>query len=221
MKLYLDSADTKAIKYYNEYLHIDGVTTNPSIVTKSGRGFEEVISEIIEVLSDDQSLFVQVVSEDFEGIMAEAQYINSLRSANTYVKIPVTPVGYKAIKECKKLGILVLATAVYTAEQGFLAAMAGADCVAPYVNRMDNLGDGVQNVIELIEMLEINNMNCEVVAASFKNVNQVHQLMVAGVHCLTLPIDVVDKMFNNLHTNQAVADFTSDWEKAYNIKTLK
>lgn len=221
MKLYLDSADTKAIKYYNDHIHIDGVTTNPSILAKSGHKFDEVIKEIIEILNEEQSLFIQVVSTDLKGMIEEAKFINSLRKQNIYVKIPVSENGFLAIKECKKLGIKVLATAIYTAEQGYFAAMIGADCVAPYVNRMENLGDGIQNVIDLIEMLEINGMSCEVVAASFKNVSQVHNLMVAGIHCLTLPIDVVDMMFHNLSTNQAVEDFTNDWKKTYNIEKLK
>ena len=100
-----------------------------------------------------------------KGIMEEAKAISKLRKKNMYVKIPVTHEGLKAIKECKKLGIHTLATAIYTADQAFLAAMNGAEYLAPYVNRMDNYGDGVGNVKDLIEMLRVNHMDSKVVAA--------------------------------------------------------
>ena len=169
MELILDSSNIEQIKDLNELLHVSGVTTNPTIITKSGRSFEDVVNDLIAVLDEEQMLFIQAVSTDVAGIVEEAKYIASLRKKNMYVKIPVTHEGLKAIKECKKLGIGVLATAIYTADQAFLAAMNGADYLAPYVNRMDNYGDGVENVKDLITMLKVNNMNAKVVAASFKN----------------------------------------------------
>ena len=167
MELILDSSNIEQIKDLNELLHVSGVTTNPTIITKSGRSFEDVVNDLIAVLDEEQMLFIQAVSTDVAGIVEEAKYIASLRKKNMYVKIPVTHEGLKAIKECKKLGIGVLATAIYTADQAFLAAMNGADYLAPYVNRMDNYGDGVENVKDLITMLKVNNMNAKVVAASF------------------------------------------------------
>lgn len=221
MELILDTADTKAIRYFNEYLTIDGVTTNPSIITKTNREFDDVIKEILSILNEDQALYIQVISTTYEGMIEEAKYINSLRENNIYVKIPVTETGLKAIKECKKLGIKVLATAIYGAEQGFLAALSGADCLAPYVNRMDNFGDGVQTVLDLIQMLKVNNMNTKIVAASFKNTQQVHKLICGGIHAVTLPTDVLTNMMQHPMSDAAVDTFTSDWKKTYNRKTLK
>ncbi len=223
MELILDTADTQQIAFFNEYLTLDGVTTNPSIITKSGKDFNVVINEILEILNDEQDLYIQVVSEDFEGIVEEAKYIATLRPNNPehiYVKIPVTNAGLKAIKAVKKLGIKVLATAIYTADQAFLAALSGADAVAPYVNRMCNFGDGVQNVIDLINMLDVNMMDTKIVAASFKNTDQVHQLIVNGIQSVTVPTDVLANMMNHPATDSAVAGFTSDWNKAYNKTKL-
>lgn len=221
MELILDTADVQAIKKYNEYLTIDGVTTNPTIITKSGKPFDVVISEILEILDDNQSLYVQVLATTCDEIVEEAAYIHSLREKNIYAKIPVTNEGLKAIKLCKQRGFHVLATAIYSAEQGFLAALSGADCLAPYVNRMDNLGNGVQNVLDLVEMLRINNMNTRVIAASFKNTSQVHSLIKGGIQAVTVPTDVLQNMMDHPMTDIAVDTFSKDWKTAYNRTTLK
>ncbi|MEG2801233.1 MAG: transaldolase family protein, partial [Longicatena sp.] len=188
MELILDTADTQAIKELNELLCIQGVTTNPTIITKSGKPFDEVVKEIIAILNENQKLFIQVVSTTCDEMVEEARYICSLRPKNMVVKIPVTNEGYKAIKKCKALGLEVLATAIYTSQQAFLAALSGADYLAPYVNRMDNYGDGVLDVIDLLAMLKNANMQTKVIAASFKNTQQVHSLLVAGIQAITLPV---------------------------------
>ena len=221
MELILDSSNIEQIKDLNELLHVSGVTTNPTIITKSGRSFEDVVNDLIAVLDEEQMLFIQAVSTDVAGIVEEAKYIASLRKKNMYVKIPVTHEGLKAIKECKKLGIGVLATAIYTADQAFLAAMNGADYLAPYVNRMDNYGDGVENVKDLITMLKVNNMNAKVVAASFKNTRQVHQLIKAGIQAVTIPCDVAYNMIDHPGTAIAVDEFSENWKKAYGKTTLR
>ena len=220
MELIIDSSDIQSIKELNELLTIKGVTTNPTIITKSQRPAEDVIQDLVDLLDDDQLLFIQAVQTDTAGIIEEAKYIASLRKKNTYVKIPVTHEGLKAIKEVHKLGIGILATAIYTADQGFLAAMNGADYLAPYVNRMDNYGDGVQNVVELIEMLKVNNMPTKVVAASFKNTRQVHELIHAGIQAVTIPVDVAFNMINHPGTTIAVDEFSANWQKAYGRNTL-
>lgn len=221
MELILDTADTSAIKHFNEYLTIDGVTTNPTIITKSKKEFHTVIDDILSILNDDQALYVQVLATDCAGIVEEAKYIHSLRKQNIYAKIPVSNEGLKAIKECKKLGIKVLATAIYSAEQGFLAALSGADALAPYVNRMDNLGNGVENVLDLIQMLKVNNLPTKIIAASFKNTRQVHELIKGGIQAVTVPTDVLQNMMDHPMTDIAVDTFTKDWENAYNRTTLK
>lgn len=221
MELILDSSDVKKIKELNELLTVTGVTTNPTIITKSGRAFEDVVKDLIDVLHEDQLLFIQAVSTDVEGIVEEAKYIVSLRKKNMYVKIPVTHEGLKAIKKCKELGIGVLATAIYTADQAFLAAMNGADYLAPYVNRMDNYGDGVENVKDLITMLKVHEMKAKIVAASFKNTRQVHELIKAGIQAVTIPCDVAFALIDHPGTSIAVEEFSEHWKDAYGKTTLR
>lgn len=221
MELIIDSSNIEQIRELNDLLTITGVTTNPTILTKSGREAMDVVKDLCDVLSEDQLLFIQTVQTSFEGIMEEAKMISSIRNKNMYVKIPVTHEGLRAIKECKKLGIHTLATAIYTADQAFLAAMNGAEYLAPYTNRMCNYGDGVQDVKDLIEMLRVNHMPAKVIAASFKNTYQVHELIKAGIQAVTVPCDVLYQMIDHPGTKIAVGEFSVNWQRAYNRNTLE
>lgn len=221
MELIIDSSNIEQIKELNDLLTITGVTTNPTILTISGREAMDVVKDLCEVLSEDQLLFIQTVQTSFEGIMEEAKMISSIRNKNMYVKIPVTHEGLRAIKECKKLGIHTLATAIYTADQAFLAAMNGAEYLAPYTNRMCNYGDGVQDVKDLIEMLRVNHMPAKVIAASFKNTYQVHELIKAGIQAVTVPCDVLYQMIDHPGTKIAVGEFSVNWQRAYNRNTFE
>lgn len=221
MELIIDSSNIEQIKELNDLLTITGVTTNPTILTKSGREAMDVVKDLCEVLSEDQLLFIQTVQTSFEGIMEEAKMISSIRNKNMYVKIPVTHEGLRAIKECKKLGIHTLATAIYTADQALLAAMNGAEYLAPYTNRMCNYGDGVQDVKDLIEMLRVNHMPAKVIAASFKNTYQVHELIKAGIQAVTVPCDVLYQMIDHPGTKIAVGEFSVNWQRAYNRNTFE
>lgn len=221
MEFILDTADLEAVKQLDELLTIEGVTTNPSIITKSGKTPEQVIKEFVEYLRPEQKFFVQVVSTDYEQMLEEARYICSLRPKNTYVKIPVTHNGYKAIKQLKSEGLGVLATAIYSADEAFLAAMNGADYLAPYVNRMCNYGDGIGQVLDLLQMLESQGFeNTKVIAASFKNVEQVHALIAAGIQSVTVPPEVVFTMIDHPGTKIAVDEFSVAWREAYGRDTL-
>ena len=221
MEFILDTADLEAVKQLDELLTIEGVTTNPSIITKSGKTPEQVIKEFVEYLRPEQKFFVQVVSTDYEQMLEEARYICSLRPKDTYVKIPVTHNGYKAIKQLKSEGLGVLATAIYSADEAFLAAMNGADYLAPYVNRMCNYGDGIGQVLDLLQMLETQGFeNTKVIAASFKNVEQVHALIAAGIQSVTVPPEVVFTMIDHLGTKIAVDEFSVAWREAYGRDTL-
>ena len=215
MELILDTANIEDIKDLYTYLCIDGVTTNPSIASKEGKNFATLIKEIDEVVDEETPIHAQVVSTRFEDMIEEALYISGLRK-NMYVKIPVTKDGLRAIKELKKQGINITATAICTAHQGFLAAKAGADYVAPYVNRLDNIsGDGVSVVTDLINILNTYNMNTKVLAASFKNCQQVLDLMKVGVHSVTVPTDICRTMMNHLLTDWSVDKFIEDWSNAF------
>ena len=220
MEFILDTADINAIKEYDSLLTLAGVTTNPTIITRSGKQPEEVFSEIIAYLKPEQKFFVQAVSRDVDGILAEARYINGLREKNTYVKIPVTLTGLKAIKAAKAEGLNVLATTIYSADVAFLAALNGADYLAPYVNRMCNYGDGVGQTIDLIQMLAAQGLDTKVMAASFKNVEQVHELIAAGIQAVTVPPEIVKQMLEHPGIEIAVGEFDKTWEKTYGRNTL-
>lgn len=219
MELILDTANLNDIKYLYDYLCIDGVTTNPSIVSKEGKEFEILIKEIDEIIDQDTPIHAQVVSTKFEDMVEEALFISGLRK-NIYVKIPVTKEGLKAIKELKKQGIKITATAIFTAHQGFLAAKAGADYVAPYVNRLDNISaDGISVVSDLVRILDTYNMKTKVLAASFKNCQQVLELMKSGVHSVTVPADICNAMMSHPLTNWSVEKFTEDWYSTFGENT--
>ena len=221
MEFFIDSADIEAIRELCEYLPIDGVTTNPTIIAKSGKEPEQVFAELAEVLTDDQKIIAQVVSLDYDGVLAEAEKIAQVRGGkNIVVKIPVTCEGLRAIPAVKAKGICVLATGIYSPDQAFWAAKAGADYLAPYVNRMCNYGDGVGQVAELVETLAVYGFEAKVCAASFKNVDQVHQLLAAGVPAITVAPDVIRAMVAHPGTAIAMEEFTANWQKAYGRTTL-
>lgn len=216
MEFFIDSADIEQIKTLNAILPIDGVTTNPTILTKSGKTPEQALSDIFEELSEDQKVFVQVVARDYEGILQEARSIASLREGkNVLVKIPVTHQGLRAIPALKAEGIRILSTGIYSADQAFWAAKAGADYLAPYVNRMCAYGNGVDQVAELVDTLAIYHLDAKVCAASFKNADQVHQLLAVGCPALTVAPDVIYSMIDHPGTAIAVDEFTSNWQRAY------
>ena len=153
MKLIVDHADLDQIKEMFEYFPVSGVTTNPTIITRTGKDPYEVLKSIREFIGADAELHAQVISSDAEGMMAEAKEMRETVGGNFYVKIPTTKEGLKAIKNLKKEGFKVTATAVYTSIQAYLAAEAGADYVAPYLNRIDNLGyESRQHAISMISL---------------------------------------------------------------------
>ena len=219
MELFLDTADAQAVKELSETLTIAGVTTNPTIITRSGKTLERVIDEMCKTLAPNQKSFFQVIATDFDGILEETRRICALRE-NAYAKIPVTPVGLKAIKAAKAEGLNVLATAIYSADQAFLAAMNGADYLAPYVNRMCNYGDGVGQVAELVNMLATNGLPSKICAASFKNTEQVHDMICVGAQSVTVAPDIVWTMVKHPGTGIAVEEFSAAWENSFGRRTM-
>lgn len=220
MELMLDTADADAVRELSEKLTISGVTTNPTIITKSGKTPEQVAHEMLSVLDDDQKFFMQSIATDFDGIMADARAICAQRSRNMYVKIPVTRDGLRAIKAAKAEGLNVLATAIYSADEAFFAAMNGADYLAPYVNRMCNYGDGEGQVADLLDMLAANGLPSKVMAASFKNGGQVHDMIRMGIHSVTVAPDVVWGMVDHPGTGIAVDEFSTAWDAAFSRSTF-
>ncbi|WEV53209.1 hypothetical protein OZX74_07940 [Bifidobacterium sp. ESL0798] len=213
MKLIIDDADTEAIKRLVEYYPIDGVTTNPSILAKAGRPPFEVLHEIRSIIGPDRELHAQVVARDAKGMVADAHRIVKELGDNTFPKVPSVPEGFKAIKQLSGEGINVTATAIYTPLQAFIAAKAGAVYAAPYINRIDNMGyDGVGVACKIHDIFKANNLHCEVLAASFKNSQQVLDLAVHGVGAATIASSVIDSLTKNAAIDAAVDDFVADFE---------
>ncbi|GCA67717.1 transaldolase [Mediterraneibacter butyricigenes] len=216
MKLIVDHADLDQIKEMFEYFPVSGVTTNPTIITRTGKDPYEVLKSIREFIGADAELHAQVISSDAEGMMAEAKVMRETVGGNFYVKIPTTKEGLKAIKNLKKEGFKVTATAVYTSIQAYLAAEAGADYVAPYLNRIDNLGyDGIQTACDIHDIFENNGYQTKVLAASFKNTQQVLELAKYGVGAATVAPDVIRNFVNNVAVDSAVDAFVKDFNATY------
>lgn len=213
MKLVIDNADINEIKRICEFYPVDGVTTNPSIIAKAKRDPYDVLKEIRAFIGSDMELHAQVISGDAEAMAEEGRCIVKELGANTYVKIPSTVEGLKAIRILRGEGILVTATAIYNKMQAFLAAKAGAQYVAPYVNRIDNLGsNGVGTVKEIHDMLKRNHLQTEVLAASFKNAYQVQELCEYGVGAVTIDPVVIDSLIKNDSVTAALEVFVNEFE---------
>ena len=216
MKLIVDHADLDQIKEMFEYFPVSGVTTNPTIITRTGKDPYEVLKSIREFIGADAELHAQVISSDAEGMMAEAKVMRETVGVNFFVKIPTTKEGLKAIKNLKKQGFQITATAVYTSIQAYLAAEAGADYVAPYLNRIDNLGyDGIQTACDIHDIFENNGYQTKVLAASFKNTQQVLELAKYGVGAATVAPDVIRNFVNNVAVDSAVDAFVKDFNATY------
>ena len=213
MKLIIDDAHIDQIKKIYEFYPVDGVTTNPSILAKSGRKPYEVLREIREFIGSEAELHVQAVAKTAEGMIEDAHRIIAELGTNTYVKIPAVPVGFKAMKELNKEGILITATAIYTPLQGFLAGKCGASYAAPYINRIDNMGyNGIQVAKQMHDIFKKNNLKTEVLAASFKNSQQVLELCEYGVGASTVAPEVIEGLVKNQAITAAIEDFVKDFE---------
>lgn len=213
MKLMIDDAHIELIKRVYEFYPIDGVTTNPTILAKSGQNPYDVLKEIRRFIGDDAQLHVQAVSRAAEGMVEEAHRITSELGKNTFVKIPSVPEGFKAMKKLHEENILVTATAVYTPMQAFLAAKCGASYTAPYINRIDNMGyNGIQVAKHIHDIFKNNGLQTEVLAASFKNSQQLLELCEYGIGASTVAPDVIEGLVKNRAITAAVEDFVKDFE---------
>lgn len=214
MKLCIDDADIRKIERIYDYYPIDGVSTNPSIIARTGRKPYDVLSDIRSLIGSDGELFVQVISQDAQGMTEEARTIVKRLGQTTLVKIPSVPEGFKAMKNLNSMGIRFIGTAIYTPMQGIMAAKCGAEYVAPYVNRIDNMGfDGVKVAMDIQDAIE----NCSLVhsgllAASFKNSQQVLELVKYGAKAVTVSPDVFDGFVRNAAIDSAISQFTKDFE---------
>lgn len=220
MELYLDTADITAVKRLARIFPLAGVTTNPSIIASGGIPVDRVLPALHEILGGEGRLFAQVMEPTAKGMVEDAKKLSAITS-NVVVKVPVTAEGLAAIKILKTEGIPTLGTAVYGAGQGLLSALAGAEYVAPYVNRMDvQGGDGIQTVTDLQKLLSLHAPQAKVLAASFKTARQVLNCLLAGCEAVTLPIDVAEQFISAPAVKAAVEKFEHDWKQAFNTATL-
>jgi len=214
MKLLIDDADIGRIERICRYYPIDGVTTNPSILAKCGRPPYEALQDIRKFIGNAAELHVQVLSRTAEEMVEEGLKIERILGNNTYIKIPAIPEGLRAMRILRNDGYHVTATAIYTPMQAYLAAKAGAEYAAPYVNRIDNLGgDGVTTTKNIQDIYTRNELPTRILAAGFKNSQQVQELCEYGVTCLTIASDVIDNLIKNANVTMAVDDFIADFER--------
>lgn len=213
MKLIIDDANIQKIQTIWTYYPCDGVTTNPSILAKAGQNPYQVLAEIRTVIGEEAELHAQVISSHAEDMYREGLEINRRVGGNFYVKVPATVEGLRAIKLLTKAKVKVTATAVYTPMQAFLAAKSGAAYVAPYVNRIDNLGaNGVETVKAVCDIFKNNGLSTQVLAASFKNTQQVLELCRYGVGAATISTEIMEVMMKNACVTSAVKAFITDFE---------
>ncbi len=218
IELYLDTVDIEQISRFNSCLPIKGVTTNPTILANAGLGVNQVLSEITQIIGTKACFHIQVVSNTVDEIVAEAEKIDAL-PYDLVVKVPASEQGLAAIKRIKQNNISVLATAIYSTQQGFFAALCSADYLAPYVNRMDMIGfDGIKVVADLQQLLDQQGFHCKLLPASFKNTKQVIDVMKLGVEAITLPVDVVSQMINHPVVDSAIGQFNQDWQAVFGTK---
>ena len=217
----LDTADVDVIRHCNAFYPVAGVTTNPSIISREHTDFWALLSEIRSIIGPDKMLHVQTVQKTAEGMVAEAKLIQKKIGGNFYVKIPISEEGLKATMALKKLGIGVTVTAIFTPTQALMAATAGADFVAPYVNRLDNIiSNGVDVASEIVKQLETYKLPCQVLVASFKNAEQVHKCASVGCQAVTVTSDILKLLISHPMTDMAVEGFERDWHNVYGDKSI-
>ncbi|WP_318375716.1 fructose-6-phosphate aldolase [Enterobacter sp.] len=215
MELYLDTSDVAAVRKLARIFPLAGVTTNPSIVAAGKTPLEELLPALHDALGGRGRLFAQVMANTAEGMVMDARKLRSIM-ADIVVKVPVSAEGLAAIKLLKAEGIPTLGTAVYGAGQGLLSALAGAEYVAPYVNRVDAQGgNGIQTVGDLQRLLTLHAPGAKVLAASFKTPRQALDCLLAGCGSITLPLDVAQQFIAAPAVDAAIAKFEQDWQGAF------
>lgn len=211
MKFFIDSADIAEIKEAASMGIIDGVTTNPSLVARTGRRFRDTLMEICDVVRGPVS--AEVLSTTVDGMMKEARELAALR-ANIVVKIPLIPDGLKAVRICTEEGIHTNVTLCFSATQALLAAKAGATYISPFVGRLDDVSaDGMAVVADIIEIYENYGLDTQVLVASVRHPVHVLEAAKLGAHVATCPLSVLLQLTKHPLTDAGLARFIADWEK--------
>lgn len=207
MKLFIDTAEVDEIKKANDLGVICGVTTNPSLIAKSGRDFKEVIKEITSIVDGPISGEVKATTLDAEGMITEGREIAKIHP-NMVVKIPMTEEGLKAVKVLSKEGIKTNVTLIFSANQALLAARAGATYVSPFLGRLDDISTaGVDLIQDISDIFEIHGIETEIIAASIRNPMHVTQAALAGAHIATIPYAIIQQCIKHPLTDAGIKKF--------------
>ena len=212
MKIFLDTANTEEIREFADMGVVYGVTTNPSLVAKSGKTQAEVIPEICSII--DGPISAEVISTDCAGMLREARELAKI-SPNVVVKIPCIPEGLKAVKVLSAEGIRTNVTLVFSLGQALLAARAGASYVSPFIGRLDDIGqDGVSLVADMVEVFRAYELGTEIIAASIRSLEHVNAVMLAGADIATVPTKVLRAMLRHPLTDAGLEKFLADYRKS-------
>lgn len=213
MKLFLDTADIEEIRTAARWGILAGVTTNPTLYAKvGGASYDAILQEICNLT--DGPVSAEVVAEDLEGMLREGRHFATL-APNIVVKVPMSEIGLEAISQLRSDGIKTNCTLIFTANQGLLAARAGASLLSPFVGRLDDINeDGMIVVRELVEIVTIHEIETEVLAASIRHPRHMTEAALAGAHVATLPFKVLQQMVRHPLTDKGIAQFREDWDDA-------
>lgn len=212
MKFFLDTADTQELRQAVATGLADGVTTNPSLIAKTGRKLEEVVREITEIV--DGPISVETISTDAAGMYIEGKKFAAMHK-NIVVKCPLTEAGLAATKRLSGEGIRVNVTLCFSANQALLAAKAGATYISPFVGRLDDIGqDGMVLIKDIVQIYKNFNFKTEVLAASLRHPLHVQQAALAGAHVGTLPFKVFQQLFKHPLTDSGLEKFLEDWKNS-------
>lgn len=211
MKFFLDTANVEEIKRVNDLGLVDGVTTNPSLISKEGRPFEEVIKEICSVVNGPVS--AEVVGLTYDEMVTEARQLAQWAD-NVVVKIPMTEEGLKAVNTLSQEGIKTNVTLIFTVSQGLMAAKAGATYVSPFLGRLDDIGsDGLGLVADLKTVFDNYDYDTEIIAASIRHLPHLEGSALAGADIATIPGSIFPKLWSHPLTDSGIQSFLDDWKK--------
>ena len=215
MRFFIDTAKVEDIKKANDMGVICGVTTNPSLIAKEGRVFEEVIAEIASIVDGPISGEVKATTADAEGMIREGRQIAAIHP-NMVVKIPMTVEGLKACKVLSAEGIKTNVTLVFTANQALLAARAGATYVSPFLGRLDDISQrGVDLIREISDIFTVTDLDTQIIAASVRNPVHVTDCALAGADIATVPYAVIEQMVKHPLTDAGIAKFRADYRAVF------
>jgi transaldolase len=211
MKFFVDTADTSEIRSLAASGLLDGVTTNPSLVAKTGKKFKEIIADICAIVPGPVS--AEVAATDYDGMMREAAVLREI-AKNVTIKVPLTPDGLRACKRLSTDGTMVNVTLCFSAAQALLAAKSGATFVSPFVGRLDDVGEsGLALIADIMQIYKAYNFKTQVLVASVRGPIHVIEAAKLGAHVATLPPAVLRSLFNHPLTDKGLAAFVADWAK--------